>query len=348
MKLNYFKESLRFKFPAGTSRGVLLNKPSWVLHLEDEPSVRGECSIIPGLSPDYQSEEEYDQKIKWVCETFNKLIKSENQQRVLSFFCQELKFFPSILFGIETIIFNFNLFKGEDPFKSAFSQGNKGILINGLIWMGTEEYMLSQLKEKVQDGYSVLKLKIGAIDWDKEIGLLKSIRSQYGDEFQVRVDANGAFDESQIREVLKSLRDLNIHSIEQPIEKGNKELMRMLCAEEILPIALDEELIGVHGFDEKRQLLQNIMPQYIILKPSLHGGIYGCYEWIELAGSLGIKWWMTSALESNIGLEMIARFAASFDLTLAQGIGTGGLFHNNFKSHLVIQGGHLFLIDEKK
>ena len=139
MEINYFKESLKFKFPAGTSRGVLLNKPSWVFHLKDEPLVRGECSIIPGLSPDYHSEEEYEQKIRWVCETFNKLIKSENQQRVLSFFCEELKSFPSILFGIETLIFNFNLDKGENPFKSPFSEGNEGILIKGIIWMGSED-----------------------------------------------------------------------------------------------------------------------------------------------------------------------------------------------------------------
>jgi O-succinylbenzoate synthase len=348
MKLNYFKESLMFKFPAGTSRGVLLNKPSWVFHLEDEPTVRGECSIIPGLSPDYQSEEEYEQKIRWVCETFNKLIKSENQQRILSFFCEELKSFPSILFGIETLIFNFNLDKGENPFKSPFSEGSEGILINGLVWMGSEDYILKQLKEKVKIGYTVLKLKIGAMDWGVELDILKSIRSQYGDQVEIRVDANGAFDQGRVRDVLKSLKELQIHSIEQPIEKGNVPLMKALCEEEILPIALDEELIGVHDLDVKRRLLQDIGPQYIILKPSLHGGIIGCNEWVELAEAMDIGWWITSALESNIGLEMIARFAASFDLVLAQGLGTGGLFHNNFQSELVIKEGHLFLSNEKK
>ena len=348
MKLHYYKESFRFKTPAGTSRGVLLDKPSWIFYLMDEPAVRGECSIIPGLSPDYRSEKEYEQKIKWVCESFNQLIDTENQQHILSFFCNELRSFPSILFGVETVLFNFNLTKGQDPFKSPFSEGSKGILINGLVWMGTEDYMLAQLKDKVNVGYTVLKLKIGAIDWDKELKILSSIRSQYGGQFEVRVDANGAFNEGRVREVLTSLKELNIHSIEQPIEKGNEELMRVLCEEEILPIALDEELIGIYGFDEKRHLLQNIKPQYIILKPSLHGGVYGCVEWIDLASSMGIEWWMTSALESNIGLEMIARFSASFDLTLAQGLGTGGLFHNNYESGLVIENGHLFLRNEKK
>ena len=348
MKLNYYKESLRFKSPAGTSRGILMDKPSWIFYLLDDPSVRGECSIIPGLSPDYPSEEEYEQKIKWVCESFNQLIETENQQHILSFFCNELRSFPSILFGIETVVFNFNLTKGQDPFKSDFSIGDKGILINGLIWMGTEDFMISQLKEKVQAGFAVLKLKIGAIEWSKELRILKLIRSQYGNQFQVRVDANGAFDKSQVREVLKSLKELDIHSIEQPVEKGNQNLMRELCQEEILPIALDEELIGIHNFDEKRCLLQRIKPQYIILKPSLHGGIIGCNEWIELSNSMGIGWWITSALESNIGLEMIARFAASFDLLLAQGLGTGGLFLNNFKSDLVIKEGYLFLNNEKK
>ena len=348
MKLDYFKESLRFKFPAGTSRGVLLNKPSWVLYLPSNPTVRGECSVIPGLSPDYHSEEEYVQKIKWVCEIFNRLINSENQQLVLSFFCNELKSFPSILFGIETLVFNLNKTNGRDSLKSHFSEGRKGILINGLIWMGTEEYMLSQLKQKIQEGYSVLKMKIGAIEWLKELDVLKFIRSHYGDQFQVRVDANGAFDEIQAREVMKSLRELNIHSIEQPLQKGNEELMRILCSEDILPIALDEELIGVNNFEKKERLLRIINPHYIILKPSLHGGIYGCNEWIRIANSLGIGWWITSALESNIGLEMIARFAASYDLKLAQGLGTGGLFQNNFESNLVIDKGYLYLNNEKK
>lgn len=347
MKLRYYKETLRFKSPAGTSRGVLLDKPSWIFYFMDDPAVRGECSIIPGLSPDYPSEEEYEQKIKWVCKSFNQLIDTENQQHILSFFCNELRFFPSILFGIETVLFNYNLTKGQDPFISAFSEGSKGILINGLIWMGTEDYMLAQLKEKVEVGYTVLKLKIGAM-WGIELDILKSIRSQYGDQVEIRVDANGAFDQGQVRDVLKSLKELHIHSIEQPIEKGNEPLMKALCEEEILPIALDEELIGVHDFDAKRRLLQNIKPQYIILKPSIHGGVIGCNEWVELAEAMDIGWWITSALESNIGLEMIARFAASFDLVLAQGLGTGGLFHNNFQSELVIKKGHLFLSNEKR
>ena len=266
----------------------------------------------------------------------------------MSYFCVELINFPSILFGIETLFYNWNLKKDVDPFSSKFSQGIEGVLINGLIWMGPVDEMLSNLETKVNEGYKILKLKIGAIDFKKEVEILKTIRKKFGQNIQIRVDANGAFVEHQIRDVLLQLKEQGVHSIEQPIKTGNWSLMRELCRECTVPIALDEELIGVKSYEEKKNVLESLRPQYIILKPSIHGGIYGCNEWIELAESLKIGWWLTSALESNIGLEMIARFAAFLKPQVAQGLGTGGLFHNNFPSRLLLREGYLFLRDEKK
>ncbi len=346
--INFFKKELKFKSPAGTSRGVLYEKPSWIFYVEEAQHIRGECSVIPGLSLDYESEDQFENKIKWVCQTFNSLIQSEDQVKLLSFFSNELKTFPSILFGIETLLYNFNLDKGINPFDTEFSMSLEGISINGLIWMGSSDEMLSQIGQKVEDGYSILKLKIGAIELSKELEILKIIRDEYGKKLEIRVDANGAFGGVEIRDILFELKKYGIHSIEQPIEKGNWKLMKTLCNEAIIPIALDEELIGINLSEKKKELLQTIRPQFIILKPSLHGGVYGCSEWIEMAESMNINWWLTSALESNIGLEMIARFAAHYKPKIAQGLGTGGLFTNNFPSPLFIERGKLFLNNEKR
>ena len=348
LKINFFRKDLKFKSPAGTSRGILYEKPSWIFYVEEAQYIRGECSVIPGLSLDYQSEHQFENKIKWVCQTFNSLIQSKEQVKLLSFFSNELKAFPSILFGIETLLYNINLDKGIDPFDTEFSMGGEGISINGLIWMGSSDEMLYQIGQKLDDGYSILKLKIGAIELSKELAILKSIRDNYGKKLEIRVDANGAFGEIEVRDILFELKKYDFHSIEQPIEKGNWKLMQALCNEAIIPIALDEELIGINLPEKKKELLQTIRPQFIILKPSLHGGVYGCSEWIEMAESMNINWWLTSALESNIGLEMIARFAAHYKPKIAQGLGTGGLFINNFPSPLFIENGKLFLNNEKR
>ena len=348
LKVNFFRKDLKFKSPAGTSRGILYEKPSWIFYIEDAQHIRGECSIIPGLSLDYQSEDKYEEKIQWVCQTFNSLIQSEDQVKILSFFSNELKASPSILFGIESLLYNLNLDKGIDPFATEFSAGGEGISINGLIWMGSSDEMLLQIGQKIVEGYSILKLKIGAIELSKELEILKNIRDEYGKKLTIRVDANGAFGALEVEEILFELKKYDLHSIEQPIEKGNWKLMKALCDKAIIPIALDEELIGINLLDEKKDLLQTIRPQFIILKPSLHGGIYGCSEWIEIAESLNIDWWLTSALESNIGLEMIARFVAHYKPKIAQGLGTGGLFTNNFPSPLFIERGKLYLRNEKR
>jgi O-succinylbenzoate synthase len=347
MKLNYYKETLNFKKPAGTSRGVLQEKPSWILFFDDEPMLRGECSIIPGLSPDYANDAQYENKVKWVCETYN-AFEQHDQLALLSFLSLELQNYPSILFGIETLIYNLNLSKGIDSFESSFSKGQNGIPINGLIWMGSVDQMITQLEDKIKEGYEIVKLKIGAISFKKELSILKFIREKYNQEIEVRVDANGAYEGPEVKEVLHHLKNLGVHSIEQPIGKGNWKLMNALCKEAVIPIALDEELIGVTNEHDKKELLSLIKPQFIILKPSLHGGIKGCNEWIQLAESFGVGWWLTSALESNIGLEMIARFAAYFKPNIAQGLGTGGLFLNNYPSRLFIKEGYLFLRNEEK
>lgn len=348
MKLQYFKRSLQFKIPAGTSRGVLKEKPSWIFYFEENDQILGEVSIIPGLSPDYIDDTQFESKLGLVCDTFNSLIKDKSQQLVLSYFCVELKKFPSILFGLETLIYNWKRVHKEDVFVSDFSKGIRGIPINGLIWMGTKETMISQVKNKINEGFTIIKLKIGAIDFEDELNLIKGIREQYGYEIEIRVDANGAFKENNIDDILIRLKEQGVHSIEQPVEAGQHKLMKSLCSNNSIPIALDEELIGVVDTSKKTQLLNQIMPQYIILKPSLHGGIKGCMEWIDIASSMGIGWWLTSALESNIGLEMIARFAGYLDPKIPQGLGTGGLFHNNFQSYMHIKKGNLFLQNEEE
>ena len=347
MKLNYYKKALSFKTPAGTSRGVLEDKPSWILFFDEEPLLRGECSIIPGLSPDYVNDEHYENKVKWVCKIYNGLEK-QDQITLLSFFSIELRAYPSILFGIETLIYNLNLLAGIDSFESSFSKGHGGIPINGLIWMGSSGQMITQVENKIREGYEIVKLKIGAIKFKKELSIIKFIRDKYAQDIEVRVDANGAYEDPEVRDVLNHLKSLGVHSIEQPISKGNWKLMSALCQEQVIPIALDEELIGVTNIQDKKELLTLIKPHFIILKPSLHGGIKGCSEWITLAESIDIGWWLTSALESNIGLEMIARFAAHYDPKIAQGLGTGELFTNNFPSPLFIDKGKLYLKNEKR
>ena len=223
MKLNYYKKTLNFKKPAGTSRGVLQEKPSWILFFDEEPMLRGECSIIPGLSQDYTNDVQYENKVKWVCETYNAFEKHD-QIALLSFLSLELQNYPSILFGIETLIYNLNLSKGIDSFESSFSKGQHGIPINGLIWMGSVDQMITQLEDKIKEGYKIVKLKIGAISFKKELSILKFIREKYAQEIEVRVDANGAYEEPEVKEILNHLKNLGVHSIEQPIAKGNWEL----------------------------------------------------------------------------------------------------------------------------
>ena len=227
-------------------------------------------------------------------------------------------------------------------FPSEFTDGNKSIYINGLVWMGDEAYMKRQIEEKLEKGYNCIKLKIGAIDFDKELALLEFIRSHFSaKQIEIRVDANGAFSSDQALSKLNQLSVFQLHSIEQPIAKNQIEEMAVLCSQTPLPIALDEELIGIFGIESKRALLKKIKPQYIILKPSLVGGFKGSQEWIDVAESMDIKWWITSALESNIGLNAIAQWTYTLSNPMPQGLGTGGLYTNNFDSPLEVKQGQL-------
>jgi o-succinylbenzoate synthase len=332
MKATYQKYILDFKRPSGTSRGVLTQKETWFIILEQNGKTGiGECGILRGLSIDDRSD--YEEKLKWTCDNIH--LGLENLY-------SELVELPSIQFGLEMA---FKSLESNNPFKlfpSAFTEGKASIPINGLIWMGTPEFMNAQIKDKIEQGFSCIKLKIGAIDFDTEIALLKSTRKEFSaSDIELRVDANGAFKPDEALEKLKRLSELKLHSIEQPIKQGQLEKMAILCEQTPLPIALDEELIGVFDVTEKVNLLQTINPQYIILKPSFIGGWSGTKQWINLANKQNIGWWITSALESNIGLNAIAQWTFTLNYNLPQGLGTGALFTNNFDSPLQVKNGTL-------
>jgi len=208
--------------------------------------------------------------------------------------------------------------------------------------------MQKQIQAKIEQGFTCIKMKIGAIDFETEFKLLTSIRQKYSKEqITLRVDANGAFSFEEAKEKLARLAKLGIHSIEQPIAAAQIDLMRELCRQNPLDIALDEELIGIWELAKKRNLLEKIKAQYIILKPTLLGVFRATKEWIQLAETMHIKWWITSALESNIGLNAIAQFTAQYKITIPQGLGTGQLYQNNIDSDLVIKNGHLFSVSSK-
>ena len=331
------KKTYIFKQPSGTSRGVLTEKHAWFIYLTT-PNTKGrigvgECSIIPGLSPDFNDFTEYESKIQEVCQNIEYYIENQNK----------LESFPSVLFGLETALLDLNSDIKGVFFDTYFTRRERGIPINGLIWMGSKENMLQQIEEKLLQGFTCLKMKVGAIDFDQELDILKSIRNRFSpSEIELRVDANGAFSVKDALVKLDQLSKFQLHSIEQPIKQGQIEEMADLCSKTPLPIALDEELIGVYGMENKKQLLSLIKPQYIILKPSLHGGLKGSTEWINIAESYDIPWWMTSALESNIGLNVIAQFTSTFKNNLPQGLGTGGLYVQNESTKLFVKKGFIF------
>ncbi len=336
---------LTFKRPSGTSRGILTEKHAWYITLtstESENKGVGEVSIIPGLTKEFIDLESYQ---NWLEEGIQLLNDAHVDQTNFLLFIDKWYDTPSLFFGLETAYYNFISGGKQLLFDTPFSRGEKSIPINGLIWMGDEIFMKEQIDQKIAEGYACIKMKIGAIDFEKEIKLLQFIRTHYSaDKMILRVDANGAFSFSEALGKLERLAALDIHSIEQPIKAGQWENMRILCEQTPCPIALDEELIGIYDYAEKKQLLEAIQPQYIILKPSLHGGIKGCKEWIELATKLYIPWWMTSALESNIGLNAIAQFVSSYDISLHQGLGTGSLFVENTPATTEVKNGQLVKI----
>lgn len=372
-KIGISERTLHFKQPAGTSRGVYTTRHSYYLTLTSDelPGVEGvgECATLPDLSCD--AKPEYEMTLRQVCQMVEQMGRIPYDM---------IRAYPSITFGLETAFASFfdaakkfleivpaegassssEMLKQKgvsvpagmenltELFDSPFGRGEEGITINGLVWMGTYEEMLARLEEKLQAGFHCVKLKIGAIDFFKELDLIKRIRDVYTKEqVELRVDANGGFLPENAMSQLEALAKYDIHSIEQPIKQHQWPKMAQLCRETPLPIALDEELIGVNVRSMKQALLDTVRPQYIILKPSLHGGIYGCNEWIELANRRGIGSWITSALESNIGLNAIAHYAAKVygsNVKMPQGLGTGQLFTDNIPMPLEIRGDKLFVV----
>ena len=333
MKATYHKYLLHFKRPSGTSRGVMTDKETWFIVLDHEGKKGiGECGILRGLSCDDRPD--YEEKLAWTCANIH-LGKEVLWENLLEF--------PSIQFGVEMA---FQSLESETPFilfPSDFTKGQKSIPINGLIWMGEESFMKEQIEEKLATGFRCVKLKIGAIDFEKELQLLRYIRANFSpDQVEIRVDANGAFDKNDALNKLIQLSEFKLHSIEQPISKNNTDRMSELCKISPFPIALDEELIGVFSVSAKEALLQKIKPQYIILKPSFVGGFRGTQEWISLAEKYQIGWWITSALESNIGLNAIAQWTFLQHNSMPQGLGTGALYTNNFDCPLKVDQGQLW------
>lgn len=331
MTATYHKYILNFKHPSGTSRGVLKTKETWFIVLQNHGKKGlGECGVFRGLSIDDLPE--YEEKLKWTC---------KNIHLGLVDLLNELVQFPSIQTGLEMAFKSLESENMFELFPSEFTKSKGSIPINGLIWMGSE-FMKQQIKDKISEGFHCIKMKIGAIDFQTEINLIKSIRKEFSSQdIELRVDANGAFSKEEALEKLKILSDFDLHSIEQPIKQGQIEAMSRLCEVTPLPIALDEELIGVFSKTQKQELLQTIKPQYIILKPSLVGGFKGSDAWITLAENNTIGWWITSALESNVGLNALAQYTYTKQSKLPQGLGTGGLFTNNFESPLQVKNGTL-------
>lgn len=330
------RRMLHFKQPAGTSRGVYTERKVWYVTLSDgDRRGVGECAPLPDLSCDAMSDEAYEKILRERCETVC---------RTGEIPYDDLRDYPSMLFGIETAWLS--LKNGDRLFDTRFSRGEAGIPINGLVWMGNYDEMLQRMEDKLDKGFRCVKLKIGAIGFEQELDLVKRIRERFSfHEVELRLDANGAFKYEEALYKLELLSQYAIHSIEQPIKAGQWAYMAELCRESPLPIALDEELIGVNDPEMKRHMLNIIKPRYIILKPSLHGGMMGCREWIAAAKEQGIGSWITSALESNIGLNAVAQFASDVygdHIRMPQGLGTGQLFTDNIDMGLDIRGDMLW------
>jgi o-succinylbenzoate synthase len=336
------KHRLKFIRPGTTSRGVLQYKDSWfiVLFEDHEPEKKGigECHIIPRLS--YDDRPDFEEKLNQVAANIEKY-----KDISLNFYHD----FPSIRFGIETALIDLNKNADRILFPSLFTDGQDKIQINGLVWMGSFEDMYKQIKDKLKEGFTCIKLKIGAINFDQELHLIREIRKEFTkEEVVIRTDANGAFSPAEAMEKLILLAELDVHSIEQPIKSGQRQDMADLCSKSPVPIALDEELIGISKSEDKRKLLQEIKPPFLILKPGIMGGLASCKEWVELAKENGTDWWVTSALESNIGLNVVAQWTYSLQHKVFHGLGTGQLFENNIDSPLFISQGEIGYNPETK
>ena len=342
-KITITSKLLHFLQPAGTSRGVYNTRLSFYLKLtsDEQPDVVGvgECATLPDLSCDAMPPNEYERKLRTFCDEYERT-------GVIDY--EAMRAYPSMLFGLETAVAQFNAKGSLNFFDTPFGRGEEGIPINGLVWMGTFEEMFERLEAKLKAGFRCVKLKIGAIDFDRELQLIRHIRSTFSrNDVELRVDANGGFTPEEALSRMEALVKYDIHSIEQPIKQHQWTEMARLCAATPLPIGLDEELIGVNKRQKKIELLDTIRPQYIVLKPSLHGGMAGTEEWIQLARERNIGSWITSALESNVGLNAIAQLTASIygtNIRHAQGLGTGQLFADNIEMPLKVLGDKLWIM----
>lgn len=340
LQASWIPYSLQFRFAAGTSRGQLLEKPGWFLLVKEKsnPAITGigEISLIPGLSP----ESKFD-----IPAILNQLCDNINQAE--SWIESNAMHLPALRFGFETALRDLNVAGTKIFADNPFTYGEQGIPINGLVWMGDFSLMLKRIEDNISAGYRVIKLKIGAIGFEQELKLISNLRKRFSaSEIEIRLDANGAFTPDEALEKIHRLSEFEIHSIEQPIKPNQWELMAELCNNSPVPIALDEELIGIQDLHEADLMLRKIRPSFIILKPSLLGGLAVSDKWISLASNLGIGWWATSALESNIGLNAIAQWVSTKDLLLPQGLGTGQLYHNNIPSPLRVKNAQLFHLKE--
>ena len=342
-KITITSKLLHFLQPAGTSRGVYNTRLSFYLKLtsDEQPDVVGvgECATLPDLSCDAMPPNEYERKLRTFCDEYERT-------GVIDY--EAMRAYPSMLFGLETAVAQLNAKGSLNFFDTPFGRGEEGIPINGLVWMGTFEEMFERLEAKLKAGFRCVKLKIGAIDFDRELQLIRHIRSTFSrNDVELRVDANGGFTPEEALSRMKALVQYDIHSIEQPIKQHQWTEMARLCTATPLPIGLDEELIGVNERQKKIELLDTISPQYIVLKPSLHGGMVGTEEWIQLARERNIGSWITSALESNVGLNAIAQLTASIygtNIRHAQGLGTGQLFADNIEMPLKVVDDKLWIM----
>ncbi len=350
MNIRWKKHRLDFTFQAGTSRGVLTHKDTWyIIGSHNEKDFFGECGPLKGLSIDDRPD--FEATLDHVCAHLNRRsIQAWDTLGFVESLVPELDLigFPSIVMALETLQADYLNACKQEIFESSFYASETPIAINGLVWMNEPQHMLDQVLSKVQAGFSCIKLKVGAIDFEKECWVLGKIREQYSEKKLIlRVDANGAFTEHDVWKKIETLSSYGIHSIEQPIKPQQNELMRQLCKDAAVDVALDEELIGVAGVDAKENLLEELDPPFIILKPTLLGGFAATEEWIRAADYRGIEWWVTSALESNIGLNAICQFTATYPVFMPQGLGTGSLYHNNIPSPLTVYNGGIYYDKDK-
>lgn len=335
--LKIIPHTLTFKFEARTSRGSMNDRKVWYLIIEEDGFIGiGEAAPILGLSEDDMSK--WDAKLQWLTDHIN-----DDEKKIKS----ALKKFPALYFGYEMAVTSLGCDYPMMLYPSVYTSGRAGIPINGLVWMNEADHMQAQIDHLIEEGFTILKMKVGGIEWNEEIKLIKELRKKFDStEIQLRLDANGAWTPKEAREKLNRLSEFEIHSIEQPIKPGQWEEMASICAESPIPIALDEELIGITELKKKKDLINSITPDYLIIKPTLLGGFKASEEWIKLAKSNGIDWWVTSSLESNVGLNAISQWVVTQLPNMPQGLGTGGLFENNIPSPLQVRKGKL-IIDNK-